>query len=67
MIKLAGLFNGDINAVVEMLYQHKYDYQFDSSKFAHKFPEFDITPYDEGILETANAYRKLKDNQNLEQ
>jgi nucleoside-diphosphate-sugar epimerase len=57
MVQMAGLFNPNIKEAVEMLYQSKYDYLFDSSKFEKAFG-FKPTTYEEGIKATAAAYRK---------
>jgi nucleoside-diphosphate-sugar epimerase len=51
MVKLTGLFNKQIGELYEMLYQNKYDYIFDSSKF-EKYFNFKPTSYEEGIKET---------------
>ena len=53
MIRLAGLFNPLARESVEMLYQQKYDYLFDSSKFSRRFNA--ATPYAEGIRATVQA------------
>lgn len=47
MIKMASLFSPAIKETKEMLYQFKYDYLFDSSKFQKYF--FDATSYQKGI------------------
>lgn len=57
MIKMIGLFNPAINELTEMLYQNKYDYIFDSSKFDNKF-EFNKKTYKEGMQEIADTIRK---------
>lgn len=51
MIKLTGLFSKQIGELYEMLYQNKYDYIFDSSKFEKHF-NFKPTSYEDGIKET---------------
>ena len=56
MLRLAGIFNGDIRESVEMLYQSALPYQFDSSKFERRFG-VQPTPYATGIAETAQFYR----------
>lgn len=56
MVKIAGLFNGTIREVHEMLYQNDRPYLFDSSKFARAFG-FAGTPYAEGIRITAESYQ----------
>lgn len=56
MVQMAGLFNHNIKEAVEMLYQNKFDYLFDSSKFEKAFG-FKPTSYDEGIKATAAAYK----------
>lgn len=61
MVKVAGLFNGNIKESVEMLYQNDSEYLFDSSKFNNTFSNFKTTTYDEGINETVMA---IKDNPN---
>jgi nucleoside-diphosphate-sugar epimerase len=57
MLQMAGLFSGVIKESVEMLYQNDSDYLFSSSKFDKAF-DFKTTRYSEGIVETANSYKK---------
>jgi nucleoside-diphosphate-sugar epimerase len=57
MLRLAGIFNGDIRESVEMLYQSALPYRFDSSKFERRFG-VQPTPYARGIAETAQIYRR---------
>jgi nucleoside-diphosphate-sugar epimerase len=57
MMQLAGLFNSDIKESVEMSYQNKYAYIFDSSKFNQAF-NFQPANYREGIKATAEYYLK---------
>jgi len=57
MLRLAGIFNGDIRESVEMLYQSALPYQFDSSKFERRFG-VQPTPYATGIVETAQFYKE---------
>lgn len=51
MVRLAGLFNSDVAETVEMLYQYKREYRFDSTKITRAFG-ITPTPYPEGIRET---------------
>jgi nucleoside-diphosphate-sugar epimerase len=51
MVRLGGLFNPYAKEVVELLYQYDQDYIFSSDKFKTAFPNFEITPYKEGIGE----------------
>lgn len=51
IIRLSGLFDRDVKEVYEMLYQNRYDYIFDSSKFEKRFG-FKPTPYESGIEKT---------------
>lgn len=44
-----------VREVVEMLYQNQQDYVFDSSKFMARFPDFRVTPYNEGMVEMAQS------------
>lgn len=50
LLKTIGLFNPVLNEISEMLYQNKYDYIFDSSKFDERF-DFNKTTYKQGINE----------------
>jgi nucleoside-diphosphate-sugar epimerase len=51
MVKTAGLFNGTIKEINEMLYQNEFEYEFDSSKFERYF-NFKPTSYEAGIEKT---------------
>lgn len=51
LLKIVGLFNPFIKEIIELLYQWEQDYIFDSSKFMKRFPEFRVTPLQEGIEE----------------
>jgi nucleoside-diphosphate-sugar epimerase len=55
-VKLAGLFDKQVGEVYEMLYQNKYDYVFDSTKFQKRF-DFNPTAYDKGIADTIEHFR----------
>jgi hypothetical protein len=52
MMRLAGIFNHNIQEAAEMSYQHEFPYLFDSSKFNNAF-RFEPTSYHAGIRETA--------------
>ena len=56
MLSLVGLFVPEIRESKEMLYQNKYEYLFDSTKFESRF--FEATPYKKGIEETVNFMKK---------
>ncbi len=56
MLTIAGLFNGNLREMKEMLYQWTRPYVVDHSKFARAFWS-DATPFDEGIKATADWYR----------
>ena len=56
MIYLTALFIPDMRGLLEMLYQSKYDYLFDSSDFEKTF-SFTPTSYEEGIRQIAESYR----------
>jgi len=56
MIRLAGLFNQNIEESIEMLYQSKFDYQFDSSKFEKAFGIIPVT-YQAGIKATVESLK----------
>jgi nucleoside-diphosphate-sugar epimerase len=56
MLYLSALFVPNMRGMLEMLYQSKYDYLFDSSDFEQTFA-FIPTPYEEGIRQIAASYR----------
>ncbi|MEO5675454.1 MAG: NAD-dependent epimerase/dehydratase family protein [Chitinophagales bacterium] len=55
MVSVAGIFDHNIREAVEMLYQNKYDYIFDSSKFENAFG-IKATAYEDGIKEASKSY-----------
>ncbi len=57
MMKLYGLFNKNVNEMVEMYYQYDHDYIFDSSKFEKAF-NLRPTSYEVGIKEMAETLYK---------
>jgi nucleoside-diphosphate-sugar epimerase len=52
LINLIGVFVPIMREMSEMLYQHEFPYEFDSSKFENAF-QFKPTSYEEGIRQTA--------------
>jgi nucleoside-diphosphate-sugar epimerase len=56
MIRLGGIFDRTTAELVEMLYQYKFEYVFDSAKFERAY-SFRPTTYEEGIRATAVAAR----------
>jgi nucleoside-diphosphate-sugar epimerase len=56
LLRLVGLFDSNIRESYEMLYQSKYEYIFDSTKFSKAF-KFEPTSYAEGIKRAAAAYK----------
>jgi len=58
MVGIAGLFDRTSKELQEMLYQYKYDYVFDSSKFEKHF-SFAPTPYEQGVSETLLYHQHL--------
>ena len=49
--KVGGWFNPGIKEASELLPRYRDDNIFDSSKFATRFPNFNVTTYREGIAE----------------
>ena len=45
----AGLFSSKVREIKELLPRYEQDNLFDSSKFKHRFPEFEVTTYREGL------------------
>jgi len=58
MVRLAGLFSRPIGESYEMLYQNRFPYIFDSSKF-EKYFNFKPASYEEGISKTAGSYQGI--------
>ena len=54
MVWILGYFNPIMKEILEMMYQNKTNYIFDSSKFEKRFP-LSPTPYHIGIKETIKA------------
>jgi nucleoside-diphosphate-sugar epimerase len=48
VLKLGGLFNPSVKEANELLPRYRQDNIFDSTKFATRFPDFDVTSYREG-------------------
>ena len=42
----------------EMLYQNRQDYVFSSGAFMARYPDFEITPYDEGVARMVESWRR---------
>jgi nucleoside-diphosphate-sugar epimerase len=57
MVALAGIFNRTIGELHEMLYQYRYEYIFDSSKFEQAF-NFRPVSYADGIREVVSYLQK---------
>ncbi|MFW5761941.1 MAG: NAD-dependent epimerase/dehydratase family protein [Cyclobacteriaceae bacterium] len=55
-LRVLALFNSIVKESLEMLYQNKYDYLFDSSKFQKKF-NWQPVSYQEGIKATVASYK----------
>jgi nucleoside-diphosphate-sugar epimerase len=52
--KIGGWFNPAVKEASELLPRYRDDNIFDSTKFASRFPDFDVTTYREGITEILN-------------
>lgn len=51
VFKLGGLFNPAVREANELLPRYRQDNIFDTTKFATRFPDFEVTTYREGIAE----------------
>jgi nucleoside-diphosphate-sugar epimerase len=58
MVCLAGIFDQTIKSTLEMNYQHKYDYHFDSSKYINRFKK-EPTKYRDGIEAVVKVAKNL--------
>jgi nucleoside-diphosphate-sugar epimerase len=59
LVGVIGWFNTFMREMYEMMYQNKYPFQFDSSKFEKAF-HFTPTSYEEGVKATAEWFLKNK-------
>jgi nucleoside-diphosphate-sugar epimerase len=59
MLFMAGLFNPTIMSMIEMSYQFKYDYLFNSDKFKKAF-NYTPTTYRDGIKAAVEAAKEIK-------
>ena len=48
-LKLASLFKKNIKEILELLPRYQQDNIFSSDKFKRRFPQFEVTPYKQGI------------------
>jgi nucleoside-diphosphate-sugar epimerase len=55
----AGLFSRQVREIQELLPRYEQDNLFDSTKFKHRFPQFGVTPYLEGLDLVAREPRLL--------
>lgn len=55
VFKVGSLFNDQVKELMELLPRYKHNNIFNSDKFNQRFPEFEITSYDEGIKEVFKA------------
>jgi nucleoside-diphosphate-sugar epimerase len=56
-LKLGAIFSKDLRELQELLPRYEHDNIFDSSKFKHRFPEFIITTYRQGIDQILNEQK----------
>jgi nucleoside-diphosphate-sugar epimerase len=57
LLPVLGVFVPILKDVREMLYQTDSDYVFSSAKFAARYPQFRVTPYDEGLQVMVESFR----------
>ncbi len=51
-------FISPLREVGEMLYQFETDYVFSFDKFQRKFPDFKVTPYEEGVKKMVDSFQE---------
>lgn len=49
VFSIGALFNKRLKELQELLPRYQYDNLFDDSKFKNRFPDFQVTPYNQGI------------------
>lgn len=55
---MLGLFIPPVGELEEMLYQFQSRYEMSFEKFKKHFPDFKVTPYEEGIKKMAESFKK---------
>lgn len=55
IFKIGAMFNSKVKELQELLPRYEFDNIFDDSKFKKRFPDFQVTTYQEGIKQIANA------------
>lgn len=50
-LNVGAIFSNKLREIQELLPRYEYDNIFDSSKFKHRFPEFIVTTYRQGIIQ----------------
>ncbi|MET6996703.1 NAD-dependent epimerase/dehydratase family protein [Chitinophaga defluvii] len=54
IFKMGAMFNNRVKELQELLPRYEHDNIFDDSKFKHRFPDFQVTTYLEGMKQIAN-------------
>lgn len=54
VFKIGAIFNKRLKELQELLPRYKYDNLFDDSKFKKRFPDFQVTTYEQGIQQIKN-------------
>lgn len=57
-VNLISLFSPIVREVKEMLYQFRSDYVMSDQKFRTKYPDFEVTDYDEGIRCMIESFKR---------
>ena len=58
LIRMLSPFNSNIREIIELLYEYESPYNIDDSRFMDRYPSFRHTPYDTGIKNTIEWFRK---------
>jgi nucleoside-diphosphate-sugar epimerase len=61
LFQLGGLFSKQIRELRELLPRYEVDNIFVSDKFKKRFPDFQVTTFEEGITQILNEQNKLKE------
>jgi nucleoside-diphosphate-sugar epimerase len=59
IFKIGAMFNKNVKELQELLPRYEYDNIFDDSKFKKRFPDFQVTTYQQGIEQIVNAQQNL--------
>jgi len=58
LLRLTSPFNSNVRGLLELLYEYEEPYHIDDSRFANRYPSFLHTPYEIGIKNTLEWFKR---------